>query len=71
MFTKFDMINGQQVLTNLIEWCYDDFISDVTTDRFHLEFSIFGTCENYNLISLHMMFTKLHMVDNQPVLTNY
>ena len=46
-------------------------ISDVTVDRFWLEFSIFQACEYYNLRSLHPMFTELDMVDNQPVLTNY
>ena len=34
VFTKFDMVDSQPVLTNLIEWIDDDVISDVTTDRF-------------------------------------
>ena len=65
------MINNQPVLTNLIEWRLDDVISDVTVDRFPLEFLVFRTCEYDNLRSLHPMFTELDMVDNQPVLTNY
>ena len=48
----------------------NDVISDVTADRFWLEFSVFGTCEYYNLISLHPMFTKIDMVDSQPIVTN-
>ena len=71
MFTKLDMINFQLVLTNSITLFYDDVISDVTANRFRLEFSVFGTCEYYNLISLHPMFTKLDMIDNRLVLTNY
>ena len=61
------MVDNQPVFTNLIECCHDD----VTVDRFPLEFRVFGTCEYYNLRSLHPMFTELDMVDNQPVLTNY
>ena len=64
-------MNIQLVLTNSITLFYDDVISDVTANRFRLEFSVFGTCEYYNLISLHLMFTKLHMIDNQLVLTNH
>ena len=71
MFTKLDQINIQLVLTNSITLFYDDVISDVTANRFWLEFSVFGTCEYYNLISLHPMFTKLDMIDNRLVLTNY
>ena len=71
MFTKLDQINIQLVLTNAFTLFYDDVISDVTANRFRLEFSVFGTCEYYNLISLHPMFTKLDMIDNRLVLTNY
>ena len=71
MFTKLDMIDNRLVLTNNIEWRYDYVISDVTAKRFRLEFSVFGTSEYYNLISLHPMFTKLDMIDNRLVLTNY
>ena len=71
MFTKLDWINVQLVLTNSITLFYDDVISDVTANRFRLEFSVFGTSEYYNLISLHPMFTKLDMIDNRLVLTNY
>ena len=71
MFTKINMVDNQPVFTNLIECCHDDVISDVTVYRFPLEFRVFGTCEYYNLRSLHPMFTELDMVDNQPVLTNY
>ena len=71
MFTKLDQINIQLVLTNSITLFYDDVISDVTANRFRLEFSVFGTCEYYNLISLHPMFAKLDMIDNRLVLTNY
>ena len=42
---------------------------DVTANRCRLELSLFGTCEYYNLISFHPMFTKLDMADSQPVLT--
>ena len=70
MFTKLDMIDNQVVLTKLIEWRHDDVISDVTSGQFRLELSIFRTCGYNNLISLHSMFTKLDMVDSQPVLTN-
>ena len=48
----------------------NDVISDVTADRLRLQFSIFGTCEYYNLISLYPVLTKFDMVDSQPVLTN-
>ena len=64
MFTKLDMINSQLVLTNSMKLRQDDVISDVIANRFRLEFSVFGTCEYYNLISLHPMFTKLDMIDN-------
>ena len=67
MFTKLDMTNSQHVLTNSTKLRHDD----VTANRFRLEFSVFGTCEYYNLISLHPMFTKLDMIDNRLVLTNY
>ena len=56
---------------NPIKFCYDDVISDVTADQFRPEFSIFRACEYNNLTSLHLMFTKLDMIDNQPVLTKY
>ena len=65
------MINSQLVLTSSIKLRHNDVISDVKANRFRLEFCVFATCEYYNLISLHQMFTKLDMVDNQPVLTNY
>ena len=71
MFTKLYTVDNQPVFTNLIECRHDDVISDVTLDRFPLEFLVFRTCEYYNLRSLHPMFTELDMVDNQPVLTNY
>ena len=71
MFTKLDMNDNQSVLTKYIEWRHDDVISDVTADLFRLEFSIFRACEYNNLTSLHLMFTKLDMIDNQPVLTKY
>ena len=71
MFTKLNMVDNQPVFTNLIGCCHDDVISDVTVYRFPLELRVFGTCEYYNLRSLHPMFTELDMVDNQPVLTNY
>ena len=70
MFTKLDMTNSQHVFTNCTKLRHDDVISDVKANRFRLEFSVFGTCEYSNLISLHPMFTKLDMVDIQPVLTN-
>ena len=70
MFTKLDMIDNQLVLTNYIEWRYDDVISDVTADQFRLGFSIFRTCEYIYLISGHLMFTKLYMIDTQVVLMN-
>ena len=71
MFTKLDMIDNRLVLTNYIEWRYDDVISDVTADQLRLGFSIFRTCEySNNLISLHLMFTKLDMIDTQVVLMN-
>ena len=66
MFNKLDMIDNQPVLTKFIDWRHDDVISDVTADQFRLEFSIFRACEYYNLTSLHPMFTKLDVVDNQP-----
>ena len=69
MFTKLNMVDNQPVFTNLIECCHDDVISDVTVDRFSLEFCVFGTCEYYNLNCLHPMFTELNMADSQPVLT--
>ena len=65
------MVDNQPVFTNLIEFCHDDVISDVTVDRFPLEFRVFRTCEYYNLRSLHPVFTELDKVDNQPVLMNY
>ena len=70
MFTKLDMTNSQHVFTNSTKLRQDDVIGDVTANRFRLEFSVFGTCEYSNLISFHPMFTKLDMVDSQPVLTN-
>ena len=70
MFTKLNMVDNQPVFTNLIECHHDDVIIYVTTDRFRLEFRVFGTCEYYNLRSLHLMFTKLNRVDNKPVFTN-
>ena len=70
MFTKLDMTNSQHVFTNCTKLCHDDVISDVKANRLRLEFSVFGTCEYSNLISLHPIFTKLGMVDSQPVLTN-
>ena len=56
---------------NPIKFCYDDVISDVTADQFRLEFSTFRACEYNNLISLHLMFTRLDMIYNQLVLTNH
>ena len=53
------------MLTNSITSFYDDVISDVTADQFRLGFSMFRTCEYSNLISLHLMFTKLDMIDTQ------
>ena len=47
-----------------------DDVTSVTVDLFRLEFSIFRAYEYYNLRSLHPMFTKIDMVDSQPVLTN-
>ena len=64
------MIDNQLVLTNHFEYSHDDVISDVTADQFQLELSIFRTCGCNNLISLHLMFTKLDMIYNQLVLTN-
>ena len=58
------------MLTNSITLFYDDVISDVTANRFRLEYSVFGTCEYYNLTILHLMFTKLDMIDTQVVLMN-
>ena len=69
MFTKPDIIDNQAVLTNLIEWRHDD--SDVTADQFRLGFSIFPTYGYNNLMSLYLMFTKLDMIDNQTLLTNF
>ena len=71
MFTKLDMIDNQLVLTNYFECSHVDVISDVTADHLRLEFSIFQTCEYNNLLSLHPTFTKLDMIDNQLVLTNF
>ena len=71
MFIKLDMIDNQVALTNLMEWRHDDVISDDTPGQFRLELSIFWTCEYNNSLSLHAMFTKLDMVDNQQVLTNF
>ena len=70
MFTKLDMINSKLVLTSFIKSRHDDVISDITVDRFRLEFSVFWTCEYYNLISSHQLFTKLDLVDIQPLLAN-
>ena len=42
-----------------------------TAYQFRQEFSIFSPCEYNNLISLHLMFTKVDMFDNQLVLTTY
>ena len=70
MFTKLDMICNQLVLTNYFEFRHVDFISDVTADQLRLDFCIFRTCEYSNLISLHLMFTKLDMIDTQVVLMN-
>ena len=67
MFAKLHMIDNRLVLRNFIEWHYDDVISDVTADQFRPEFSIFRACEYNYLTSLHLMFTKLDMLDNQPV----
>ena len=64
------MVDNQPVFTNLIECCHDDVISDVIVGRFRLKFSAFRVCEYNNLIGSHALFTKLNMVDNQPVLTN-
>ena len=71
MFTKLHMIDNQLVLTNYFECSHVDVISDVTADQLRLEFSIFQTCEYNNLLSLHPTFTKLDMIDNQLVLTNF
>ena len=71
MFTKLYMNDNQPVLTTFIDWRHDDVISDVTVDLFRQELSVFQACEHYNLRSLHPMFTKLDMVDNQLVITNY
>ena len=71
MFTKLHMIDNQLVLTNYFEFFHIDFISDVTADQFRLGISIFRTCEYNNLISLHPIFTKLDVVFNQLVLTNF
>ena len=71
MFTKLDINDNQSVFTKYIELRHDDVISDVTADLFRLEFSTFRACEYNNLTSLHPMFTKLDMINNQPVLTKY
>ena len=71
MFTKLDMIYIEVVLMNSIKLRYDDVISDVTADQFRLGISIFRTCKYNNLISLYQMFTKLDIIDNQVVLTNF
>ena len=71
MFTKLDMTDSQHMFTDSTKLRQDDIISDITAHHFRLEFSVFGTCEYSNLISLHPMFTKLDMVDIQPVLTNF
>ena len=71
MFTKLDMINSQLVLTSSIKLCHNDVISDVTANRFRLEFSAFGIYDYYNLRSSHPMFTKLDMVDNQQLFPYY
>ena len=71
MFSKLDMIDNQLVLTNYFECSHVDVISDVTADQLRLEFSIFQTCDYNNLLSLHPTFTKLDMIDNQLVLTNF
>ena len=70
MFTKLDMTDSQHVFTNSTKLRQDDVTSDVTANSFRLEFSVFGTCEYSNLISLYPMFSKLDMTDSQPVLTN-
>ena len=70
MFTKLDMTDSQHMFTDSTKLRQDDIISDVTANRFRLEFSVFGTYEYSNLKILHPMFTKLDMVDSQPVLTN-
>ena len=61
------MVDNQPVFTNLIECCHDGVISDVTVDRFPLEFRVFGTCEYYNLRSLHPMFIELDMVESTSI----
>ena len=71
MFTKLDMIDNKTVLKKYIEWFHDDIISGVTVDWFRLEFSIFQTREYNNLTSFHLIFTKLDMDDNPPVLTSF
>ena len=71
MFTKLDMNDNQSVLTKYIERRHDDNISGVTADQFRREFSTFRACEYNNLTSLHPMFTKLDIVDNQLILTNF
>ena len=70
MFTKLHETDSQHVFTNSNKLFHDDVISDVTANRFRLELRIIGTCEYFNLISLHLMFTKLYMVNSQPMLTN-
>ena len=70
MFTKLDMIGNHLVFINYFECCDNDVISDITADQFRLEFSIFRTFEYINLISLHLVFTKLDIIDDLLVLTN-
>ena len=71
MFTKLDMVDNQPLFPNYKEGHNTDVISDVTVDQFRLEFSIFRACEYHNFISLHPRFTKLDMVDNLPLSTNF
>ena len=70
MLIKLHLIDNRPVLMKCIEWCCDDVSSDVTVDRFRLEFCIIWACEYNNLRSSRPMFTKLDMNNNQPVLTN-
>ena len=67
MFTKLDMTDIQHMFTDSTKLHQDG----VTANSLRLEFSVFGTREYSNLISLHPMFTKLDIVDNQLVLMNY
>ena len=71
MFIKLNPVNNQPVLLKYNELPHDDINSDITVNQFRLEFSIFQTCEYNNLVSLHPTFTKLDMIDNQLVLTNF